>query len=516
MRKVLIAIVVIAALGAGGYSFLKGGTERTLQAQLDDAIRRLPPDIEVKYDAIDVSPATRAATIKGLVVHYKPMPDAELKAESVTVENPALDFDKKWADAAAHPDTVAEDAVLPVADAVEFHNLSFKSAEQTFSVGSARTDAIRIYPWPLTRPGLPRIEELQGLVDKIKGEPTEEEMKPLLRLYGAAFLSVAYGKTVMETLSVTGHVPSSPTMPVGDFTETFRKLEADGIDRGVVKRAEAEGISATMGSEVSFSVDRVAYADVDIRQPATRLAKGEALGPHVLDGTTLGMLEFTGMTVKVPTGPSVPVAGFGLGHVTVANGMPVSGKMFLTKLALDKASIPDEESQQGFEKLGLDRATISFSAAYDWDLGAKHLSLHDTSLAVDELGTLDLSGEIADVTPQSNWMTDTKLAHVRLQFRDKSLTERVLKAGVKETGSDVKTLKRQALEALRQAALMFAGDPAIDAGMKQIGIFLETPKSLIVELAPKQPFSFAALEGGEAGPPKDLPSQLGLSVTANQ
>ncbi|HLY57923.1 MAG TPA: hypothetical protein VKS60_20335 [Stellaceae bacterium] len=516
MRKVLIAIVVIAVLGGGAYFLLKGGTERTLQAQLDDALHRLPPDWEVKYDGVDVSPAKRAATIKGLVIHYKPEPDAEIKAESVTVENPALDLDKRWADAMAHPDAVAEDAVFPVADAIEVRNLSVKSADQTFSAASARTEAFKMYPWPLTRPGLPKIEALPALLEKLKGEPTEAEMKPLLRFYGAAFLSAAYGKTDMQNLSVSGHIPPSPGMPAGNFTETFRTLQADGIDRGVVKSAEAGGISAEMGPEMSFTVARVAYADVDLRQPATRLAKGEELGPHTLDGMTLGMLEFNGMTVKVPTGQSVPVGGFGLGHVTVTGGMPVSGRVFLTKLALDRAAIPDEDSQQAFEKLGLDRATISFSAAYDWDLGAKRVSVHDTSLVVDELGTLDFSGEVADVTPQSNLMTDMKLAHARLQFQDKSLTDRLLKAGVKETGSNEATLKRQALETLRQAALMFPGDPAIDAGVKQVKVFLDSPKSLTVELAPKQPFSFATLEVDEAAPPKDLPSQLGLSVKANQ
>lgn len=516
MRKILVAVIVLAAIGAAGYWAFKRGAERALEASVTAALHRLPPDWEVTFAGLDVAPATRTVTFRNLVVRYRPQPDFELKAEEIAIVDPATDFGDRLTAALAQPESVAEDTTLAVAGTVKARGVAFKTTQESGSIASSETTGLRFYPWAMTRPGVPALGELPALLAKVNDQATPEELAPLLRLCAALFLSGTYDHGVVEGLSASGRTLATAALEPTDFTETIARLAADGVDRGVMQHAEASGARVTIGPLTRTSVDRVVYEGFDVRQPALRLVKGEAVGPATLDGFRLGRLEFSGMTTEAPAAAPATIGSFGLADIAVSKGMPISGRMFLTRLALSRDMMPDAESKEGFDKLGIDRATVSFSLAYDWDLAKKRVSVHDTSLTIDELGALELAVETVDAEPGAEWAGTAKLAHARLRYRDNSLVDRAFRAGAKEAGSDDAAFRAQTILGLQAAAAGFAGDPAAAEGVKQIVSFLGAPKTLVIELAPKEPVSFNDIEDAAVAPPADFPTRLGLKVRANE
>ena len=63
--------------------------------------------------------------------------------------------------------------------------------------------------------------------------------------------------------------------------------------------------------------------------------------------------------------------------------------------------MPDAASKDAFDKLGLENLTISFALIYDWNVADKKLTVHDTMLKVNELGTLTLSVDFTNIAPTS-------------------------------------------------------------------------------------------------------------------
>jgi hypothetical protein len=158
--------------------------------------------------------------------------------------------------------------------------------------------------------------------------------------------------------------------------------------------------------------------------------------------------------------------------------------------------------------------TISFAFAYDWDIAQQHVSLHDTMLKVNELGTLTVAADLTNAIPNPLGLTQIRLAHATLRFDDASLVNRALRAGAAQTGTDPVAYRQQIVDMIRQqSSTQGVVSPAWTAACNTAGDFIASPHSLTIELSPAQPVPLLALKGA---PPAMLATTLGLAVSAAQ
>ena len=518
MRKLLIAVVVLAILAGGGFYLYRAGTgagEAQIKVAIDQAIQQLPPEWEAHYAGLELSPVNRSATLKGLTLHYKPAPGADITVDEITVENPSLSFGDDWNKARANPDQVKPETVLPVADAVTFRKTALTSDGDKATIGELRIEKLRIYPWSLTRPGVPTLAEIKALIEKSSNIQNLDQAMPLLRFEAAGITAFGYDHGSSTDISIKGNLPAQPNVPGGPFSETVAKSVVDGVDRGRIKTAEAEGIlvKAPPG-EHPIKIGKIEYADLDMRSPATRIAAGEKPDRQMLDQISLGKMSASEMSGSTGTGSPITIAGFGIYDLAFAKGLPVSGRLALDHLHVAKTAADDPDFQQAFDKLGLHAATISFSLGYSWDLDKKHVTVHDTALAVEELGALDLAGDLANISESGLEKYQGALAHAVLHYKDNSLVNRAIKATAADSGADPKAVRTQIIQALQGQQATFPGDAVVADAIGQLVAFVKSPKALTVELAPPTPFDLQSLNLGGAAP-HDLGTKLGLKVTNN-
>ena len=150
-----------------------------------------------------------------------------------------------------------------------------------------------------------------------------------------------------------------------------------------------------------------------------------------------------------------------------------------------------------------------------WNLAEKKLSVRDTMLKVNELGTLTLSLDLTNLAPDLTALTDARLAHAKLRLDDASLVDRLLRAGAAQSGVAPEAFRQQISAMARLAA---AGDasPATIAAGQAAGDFIASPHSLTIELSPPAPVPVMSLQGAATSSPARMAATLGLKITANQ
>src|SRR5262249_4809916 len=154
-------------------------------------------------------------------------------------------------------------------------------------------------------------------------------------------------------------------------------------------------------------------------------------------------IKYEGMKVQRPDGKEIPVGTLSIAKIGFAHGVPISGEVSYAGLKLSKSVMPDPRAQDAFDKLGIETATLSFGFSYQWDLDQKRMALRNLALKVDELGALDLSGDLADMEPGEGWEARASFAHAVLRYDDASLADRAIKAFALQTNSDPAAVRQQ-------------------------------------------------------------------------
>jgi hypothetical protein len=512
---IVVAVVAILAVGAGGaYYGLEVYPQQQFRSSIDQALTALPPGTTVTYKDAHYAPVTSQATLTGVTVHGTipgdtPLP-FDLTIDSIETTNANLDFANAWAKAAANPASSAQGAALAVADVIAVKGVTFHSGVLTAAEDSARITKLRLYPWALLHDGMPSWKEIQALLAHKSDPPDLTALRPMLRAEAAVVLGLAYDSYVAEGMK------GSETLPDIRIDYTVREATGSGFDRGVLAKGSAEGITATGAKFGTFSADRVTIGESDFREPMTGIINGELLSPALLNGIKIGRIEYSGINVQPPGMPATRIGGISAGPIAFAQGMPITGQFGWTDFTVSRAQMPDRQAQEAFDKLGLQTMTVSFAAAYNWDVARQTASVHDTMLKINELGTLTVSADLASMAPNLAGLAQARLAHAKLRFDDASLTDRLLRMGAAMSGSNPDAFRQQiAGMVLAQSAAIGAGSPVLLAAAKSAGAFLTSPKSLTVELSPRAPIALLSLQN-DAADPAALATAIGLSVTANQ
>jgi hypothetical protein len=516
MRKPIVAawVAVLALVAAAAYYLLEVFPQHQFRAGLDQALASLPPGTTAAYKEAHYSPVSHQAVVTGVTMHGEiagnPPQPFDVAIDSIEITNPNLDLPNSWASAAVNPASVSPDAMIAVANSIVIKGVTIHSAMINATEDYAQIINPSLHPWGLLHAGMPSWNDIRGSLMTGSQLRSIADLQPLLHAEAAVVLGFGYDSYEVGSLKAT------ETFPGVDLAFDVGKITGSGFDRGVIKGGTAETITVTGPKLGAFSVDRVVIGPTDIREPLTRIVNGEALSPAMLNGMHFGRIEYNGITAQPPGMAATHMGAFSLGPTAFEQGIPVSGELAWTDISVSRNQMPDAESQDAFDKLGLETMTVSFAATYDWDVAQQHASVHDTMLKVNELGTVTLAADLTNLFPNVAAISLGRLAHARFRFENASLVERLLRIGAAQSGIDPAAYRAQiASAALQQSIAIGGGNPMILAAGQSVADFVNSPHSLTIELSPPAPVPFLALQRAAADPAA-LATMIGLSVIANQ
>jgi hypothetical protein len=494
---VLLIGIAILAIGGAWYGF-EIWPQQQFRAGLDRTLATLPPGITATYRNATYSVPTRHAVvtgfaIKGTIGGASPEP-FELTIASIETDNADLAFAAAWSDAVAHPEARRPDAAIPVADAIVLKDVAFHANTVNATAETLRLAKPRLYPWALLHDGMPSWSAIEAAARPGSAPKPPNDFKVILRVEAAAMLGAAYDAYE------AGPVRFNATTPDGTISYMVRHMTADGFDRGDMRNAVAEVVTGETGL-ADFSVDRMTMDALDLRQPLMRLMDDEPLAMSLLDGIRLGHVSYSGFSVHQAGQPNIRIGELSIGPVEFTGGLPVKGAFGWTDVAIARDQLPEAKGREAFDQLGLATMTVSFATEYDWDVGRRHLTLRDTTLKIDELGTLGVSAEAEGIVPTMAGLAGAKLTHARLRFEDASLVNRALRAAAAQTGADPAAFRQQIIDTLRQQGTGgSAVSPRLSAAGRTVSDFIASPGVLTVELSPRAPVPFLTLAGVGADP----------------
>jgi hypothetical protein len=516
MRKWVLFLVAAIVVAGGGYYGWTVYSSGQIRAGLDQWIRTLPPGYAVTYKTVEYSVVSNLAKLGGITIAGTGAQTFDLSIDEVEVANPSPDFLAAWTQAAANPAALAPEKALPVAGTITVKGVTLHVAPVSATLGSARVEGLRLYPWALLHPGVPSWTEAQATLAARAQAPQLADLIPLLRFEASIMLGLGYDAYTGENLQTTAKLPATPQMPATDVTYAIRKLSGTGFDRGSWSGGAGEGISMQGAPFGTVSVDRVTIGAIKAQKPLAQLLAGDAPAPEMLDDFAIGQIDYAGIKIKTPDGKEIPAGALSISKIGFSHGVPISGELAYGGLKISKALLPDARAQEAFDKLGLDTLTLSFGFSYQWDLDQKRITLRNAALKADELGAVNLSAELSDMTPVAGWQTRGSLVHALLRYDDASLTERALKAAAAQSNTDAAALRQQLIALVNIRAVALGNSPPIADAAKAIVTFLDAPHSLTIELAPAAPVAFSALQAAIALPAGDIATLIGLTVSANQ
>lgn len=562
MRKIAIVAVAGILLAGGAYYGLFMLPDRQFRAGLDQALATLPQGYTGHYGSAHYSPFSHVATVTDLTIQGPGANALTQAAAKLVVDHPALDLADRWSRAQANPAALKPDEALPVADRIEIEGLKSSGGGATGGIANASLTKMRIYPWALLRPGVPALKDIGQVIAtsmeaqrKVAAEqkamleqaqkkqaedagdgdqgasdagasPAEiaalqkeslDALLPVLRIEAALFLGMGYDGLDGNGMDVTATLPEGPATPIGSLHATMAKFHAGPIDRAVGGSNTVENLVEDFGQGGKISVDRASIGDMKLRDPAMRMLNGDSLSMAMLDGASIGPIEFSGMSVTIPTGGTAHLDKIALTETAFDHSFP---KSFGFSVSGFKQSVADMDSRarEGLQKFRLKSITANLGLAYQWDADKKTASLHDVAFSIAELGSLQFNAELVNVDPAAGIAGMPGLSKATLRYQDASLINRLLAAGADERLKAVQLQQMREAYAANLLATLgpIASDPKLADSVKAIAEFAKRPKNLTITLAPPAPVPLATMKDVAAQGPRVLVDTLGLAITANQ
>ena len=521
MRKLVLLVILVAVVGGGAWAYMTFSVKANngVKEALDRSLKTLPPGWTASYKSIDVGLAAQEAVVKGFELHGPAGTIKDATIDEIDITSPALDLDKSWATAAANAAILKPEQPLPVVDGVAIKGLTIHSDDPKVTVeikvGAVQMTKIRVYPWALMKIDQPMIDQVKALLAQPPNQSDPEAMMPVLRLEAAALLGYGYDGYTIDDVAVTATGPGPDGAPQ-TVVITVKHGAGTGVDRGKMASFAVDGIHVAAMPELDMTVDHATMAGLDVQQPFNKIMANGTLDPTLLDGLTLTSIEYKGMTVKAQDSPPMTMGSIGFSNIAFGHGLMTSADFAVSGVKVSKALVTDEQMLDGFNKLGIDTATISFSAGYRWDTDKKTAVLKEASFKIDELGALTLSADLAGIDKADTLEQTATLNHAKLRYDDASFAGRAIKVAAQDNGQDPAAFKQQLTGMVQMQSAMLGKSPAITAAAKAVGTFINDPHNLTIELAPPQPVALATLEDDKDLPPDQIFSKLGVKVTANQ
>jgi len=556
MNKIAIAAAAAVIVGGGAYYALAVLPGQQFRFALDRTIAELPPGYSVHYDKANYGPFNHVAEIDGLTVQTPAPQSVNETIARITIENPALDFIDGWNKAEANRAALKPDQALPVADRITVEGVKLSGGFANGSIGSSSLAKLRIYPWALLHPGVPPLNEFetvfltamrtqatlaaeqQAMLGQLKKEGDDDQaaaalptiadvqklrkeqldaLLPVIRLEAAGLLALGYDGFEGSGLDVTSTIPDAGaiTSP-GNVHIAMAKLHAGPLDRGIGGANAIDGLVEDLGPQGKVSANRASIGDMAIRDAAMRFLDGGFPSMAMLDGATLGPLEFDGMALAFPSGGKAEIEKIGFKDLAFDRSFLKSFSLYVTGFNQKPADI-DATEKAMLQPIALRAVTANISAAFLWDPDKKTASVHDVLFSVDRVGSIEVNAELAGIDPADPAASlQASLVKATVRYQDASLINRLLRADGKKTAPELAQMRQQYAAGILATLGPLASNPKLAPSVQAISDFAKTPRNLTITLAPPMPVPVATLKDIGAQGPGALVDALGLSITANQ
>jgi hypothetical protein len=544
MRKIVFAVLAAILVGGAYYGVFVIPNQR-FRTALDEAIGKLPSGYSVRYAGAHYALLTHTAEIIELSVKKAGDVAATATIAKMAVKQPALDLQDRWNEAAANPDAFKPDQALPVAERITIQGLKIQTPLGSGSVANSAIDTPRIYPWALLHSEVPALKDMPALFssmiaqqkasqDALKQQQEDGDnltpsdiqamqkqqlaaMLPLLRVEASILLGLGFDGFAGHDFDMVIPQPAMGAIPAGNLHAAIHEVKGGAFDRGLWGDNTITGLSEDLGQTFKISIASETVAGLGYREPLMRLLNGDPLSLAMLDGTTLGRAEISGLTAAALTGGPIAIQSATISNVLFDHGFLKSGAFAMTGLKQTVGDIPEPRSKAALQQLGLTTITMSMTAGFSWDADKKTASLHDVGLKIDELGALSANGELGNIHTGAPADSDAiSLIHATIRYDDSSLINRLLGAGGKRSEKQIRKIRQQFATGLLQNFVGLQPDPKLAPSAQAVSDFATDPHSLTITLAPPMPVPLPDLRTIAVTGFPNLINVLGLSVSANQ
>jgi len=225
------------------------------------------------------------------------------------------------------------------------------------------------------------------------------------------------------------------------------------------------------------------------------------------------------------------------------NGGPLKFSGAVEHFTADLSATEDPKAKVVIQALGYETIDGAIEMAGSWSPSDGRMDIGKYEVSVNNAGklaiSLDMSGYTRDFIKSVRRVREEMMAHpkknnsaqglvllgllqqlsfssAKISFTDASLTGKVVDYLAAQQHMKREDIINQA-KAILPFALAKMNNPEFSAKVTAaVSKFLDDPKSLTVAAAPPSPLPLGILIAGAMAAPKQIPDQLGVSVTANQ
>jgi hypothetical protein len=508
---IAVALVIAAAIAAGIYYGPSAYAQFRFRQAVDATLaRELPHGSTYTYKAANYDLAANRAVLTGLEIRG---PGIGAAVNELEIDGLSLSIDSDWAAALQDPDAQTRERAVPIFDKVTINGLAVRGVTDEFRAGTVQLTGMRLYPWLRQHTAASSPGDAMSTALHASTARGLDDVLSVLQAEGRLLLGV--GCDSMTISSIEAKEGETLAGQPNRQTTTIRRMIFDKLDRGSVAAALVEGLTYQGQGDGDVKVERFSVTALDLRNALMRALTAPRMEFALFDGTSLGKLEYAGVSATPATGEKFDFDSAAVSNVAVAHGMPVSADLSLSRFRIYRAYIGNGTDAEGFDKLGLTTMTMSVSGGYRWNAETKTAAVTDAVLKIDELGSLGLTADLAGVDTPAGLVGKATLGHAVLRYTDASLIERLAKSIGTEAGVTAAVVRQRMAAGMQQKAVESGNKPAVIAAAKAAAAFLTNPHTLTIEIAPAQPMTLAAFEALRGLPPESLVPKLGIKVTAN-
>jgi len=205
-------------------------------------------------------------------------------------------------------------------------------------------------------------------------------------------------------------------------------------------------------------------------------------------------------------------------------GDTIPGRLHLVVEGLDLNVVDPlmKPFRRDLEKLGYRRLKVFLECRYRYDEAARKLDIERFRLDVDRMGKIELAaamenldvshlkGGVQNPLSLAMLLPSAAISSVHLDYRDASLTRRLLQDGARRSGLSVRDYARRITGDFSRL-LGNTQDPRLRETVTAVSRFLEKPEGISVRLSPQKPVPLLQLVFTRD--PAALAALLGLRVS---
>lgn len=367
------------------------------------------------------------------------------------------------------------------------------------------------------RPTLPILTRADALYVAAMENDEEPDPVELVELIAATYGAFRLGLMEARGMAFEAEEFSGSLAATG-----IAGLSAEGIEsihyRGL-EVSDAEG-------DVEVRLGDFTISDLGFPSLSALVALEEAQEAGDIDTImqaipTLGGISLNDLVIDLPFIVELSLARANFTMADHIGPIPTRIATLIEDFRMPTWMIEEEETLETIEALGYDEIAASHELALAWEEADETIAL-TSSTTLEEGGTLELSATFGGI-PRGALENPMSLMFVAfgitlndalVAYHDNTLTERALTMFANEQGTDVQTMRAQAVGILPFVIAALQRPDFLTMVTAAAGTFLENPGSLRIDMRPDQPVPLMQLMEASESDPGLLVDLLNVEVRA--